>query len=190
MRAFIAIELPQEIKDALARLQADLKKSEADVKWVKPGNIHLTLKFLGEIDQNSVLSVTGALQEACRKILPFTLALSSLGAFPKINFPRVIWIGVGEGDKETKNLAKALEEELVKIGIPREDKAFSTHITIGRVRSAKNNRILATQLQTFEDYLSGKTKEVKISKITFFKSTLTPCGPLYEALQEIALATT
>lgn len=190
MRTFIAIELPQEIKESLARLQADLKKSEADVKWVSARNIHLTLKFMGEIDQASLPNIIGALQEACRAIKPFHISVSGLGAFPKADFPRVIWVGVSKGDEETKILSMAIDEKLALIGIPQEDKEFSTHITIGRVRSGKNRAALVKNMHLLENCLGGATKEIPVDKVTLFKSTLTPSGPLYEALQEISLATT
>ena len=106
MRAFIAIELPKNIKASLAGLQEELKTSGADIKWVEPENIHLTLKFLGEIDEivfNKVIKILG---DIGLEINPFQLSICSLGAFPKINFPRVIWVGIDKGDSEVKKIAK------------------------------------------------------------------------------------
>ena len=182
MRVFIAIELPQEIKDTLGRLQAKLKAAGADVKWVDPKNIHLTLKFLGEIDEQISDRVSTKLAEICFGRKQFNLSLSSCGAFPNINSPRVIWAGIEQGDKEIKTIADAIETQLESIGILKESREFSSHITLGRTRSSKNRQELAKTLSELS------TKPLKdqfpASKITLFKSTLTPLGPIYETLQD------
>jgi 2'-5' RNA ligase len=188
MRTFIAIELPEEIKNSLARLQEELKSSGADVKWVEPKNIHLTLKFLGEIEDNKCERVAGAIEDITAEIKPFYIRLASLGAFPKMNFPRVIWVGMDKGDLEAKKIADRLEEVMSKIGIPKEDRPFSSHITIGRVRSPLNRDRLVNALGNLTYNFSG-IPEFKVTKITFFKSTLMPKGPVYEALKEINLET-
>jgi len=207
LRAFIAIELPQEIKDALAHIQEQLKISGADVKWVQPQNIHLTLKFLGEIDDKKLEEIISILENATQNKNPFSTRLSSLGAFPKINFPRVIWVGIDKGDAETKQIAEVLEEKIAKIGIPPETRPFSSHITIGRVRSSLNREKLVKNLNDLADSF-GKENfalhksladqsanlcgglEFLVTKTTLFKSTLTPKGPIYEALKEANLRTT
>ncbi len=112
MRSFIAIELPQNIKDYLSRLQTQLKNSQADVKWVEPQNIHLTLKFLGEIDDNQLSEINNILENIAKERKHFQANVSSAGAFPKINFPRVIWVGLKEGDQETQDIARYLEEKI------------------------------------------------------------------------------
>ena len=190
MRTFIAIELPQEIKDRLAKLQTLLKKSGADVKWVAAQNIHLTLKFLGEIDEGESIKIAGIIEEIARGSKQFQISLSSLGAFPKIEFPRVIWIAIDKGNKETKKLAKELEEKIEKLGIPKEERSFSSHITIGRVRSLLNKDRLAKVLEESENYFGGENIEFGARKITLFKSTLSSSGPVYEVLKEVNLTTT
>src|SRR4030043_96643 len=135
MRTFIAIELPPEIRDSLSRLQEELKATQADVKWVEPQNIHLTLKFLGEVEEKKIAKITEIMEDTAGKINKFPARLTSLGAFPKIDFPRVIWVGLDTADKEIRQIAKELEEKIAKIGIPKENRAFSSHITIGRLRS-------------------------------------------------------
>jgi len=189
MRTFIAIELPEEIKSSLGRLQEELKASNADVKWVEPNNIHLTLKFLGEIDDKKLDKVTKIIDGAAKENDKFKVYISSLGAFPKIDYPRVIWVSIDTGDKETKQIAKDLEEGMAKIGIPREDRPFSSHITIGRTRSSLNRENLVRDLKNKAE-LGGKKLEFYATKITLFKSTLTPKGPIYEALKESNLKTT
>jgi 2'-5' RNA ligase len=189
MRTFIAIELPQEIKDSLRRLQEKLKASKTDVKWVEPNNIHLTLKFLGEVDDKKLDKVIKIIEETARDKNEFQMRISSLGAFPKIDFPRVIWVGVETGNKETKAIAEELEEKTAKIGIPKEDRPFSSHITIGRTRSSLNREKLVQDLKNKAE-LGGEKLEFYVTKITLFKSTLTPHGPIYEVLKETNLKAT
>lgn len=190
MRAFIAIELPREIKDSLAKLQWQLKSSGADVKWVEPSNIHLTMKFLGEIDDKIQDKVGRALEESAKDKTAFNMRLAALGAFPKLKSPRVIWVGIDQGDNEAKAIAKELEQNLEKIGIPKEDRPFSSHITIGRTRSPQNREKLVENLTALADKFGQENLEFKVTGITLFKSTLTPGGPIYQALKETPLKTT
>lgn len=187
MRTFIAIELSGEIKEYLSRLQEKLKTSQADVKWVAPANIHLTLKFLGEIDDKTKDNVTGIVEDIAKDKSPFYLNIASLGAFPRIESPRVIWVGIDKGDAQVKEIAKALEEKLSKIGIPAEDKLFSSHITIGRTKSSKNRNNLAKSMESLKENAAEGITELRVEKITLFKSTLTPKGPIYEVLKEAYL---
>ncbi len=189
MRTFIAIELPQEIKGSLSRLQGELKATGADVKWVAPQNIHLTLKFLGEVDDKKLEKIKEAIDGLAKETSKFQVCITTLGAFPKIDSPRVIWMGIEAGDKETKEIAAVLEERLAEISIPKEDRPFSSHITIGRTRSALNRQKLVEELKN-KTGLGGEKLEFYAGKITLFKSTLTPKGPIYETLKEANLKTT
>jgi len=190
MRAFIAIGLPKEIKKSLADLQENLKTSGSDVKWVLPENIHLTLKFLGEIDDEEINQINPVLDDIAKDKKAFSISLSSLGAFPKISSPRVIWVGIKDGENQVQEIAQGLEQRLAKIGIPRETREFSTHITIGRVRSPLNRGKLTEALQGLKDSLTSENLFFPANRITLFKSTLTPSGPVYEAIKEASLAIT
>jgi 2'-5' RNA ligase len=187
MRTFIAIELSEEIKDFLSRIQNQLRSTGADVKWVQPQNIHLTLKFLGERDDKKIEKIIQILEDAVKEIRQFSIRLSSIGAFPRITSPRVIWIGVSDGDTETKVVAEELEKNLAKIGIPKEDRPFSSHITIGRTRSGLNREVLVKELENLTDKFGEEKLEFLVNKITLFESTLTPKGPIYEVLKEASL---
>lgn len=189
MRTFIAIELPGQIRDFLAHIEERLIATHADVKWVEPKNIHLTLKFLGEIDEKKHERINLILDEVAGQKPSYKIRISSIGAFPKLDSPRVIWVGVDSGDKETKELAKALEEKIQKIGIPKEDRAFSSHITIGRTRSTKDRDKLVQELNNLGSKFSAENLEFSVNKITLYKSTLTPQGPIYEVLKEASLKT-
>jgi 2'-5' RNA ligase len=190
MRTFIAIELPQDIKDAISRVQVKLKATGADVKWVAPSNIHLTLKFLGEIDEKTRDAVIEVMQEISSGIGQFPVKLGSIGAFPRIQSPRIIWIGLSQGHDQIKTIAQRLETELETCGLAKENREFSSHITIGRIRSLKNNDALAAGISKLDGTVTENLGEFLAGNITLFKSTLTPQGPIYEKLQETSLKTT
>jgi 2'-5' RNA ligase len=181
MRTFIAIELPTEIKTILSNMQNELKQAHGDIKWVKPENIHLTLKFLGEIEQDLIKKICSILEATAQKYPSFSLYLSKLGAFPKLQYPRVIWISV-TNDQIAINIAQDLEKELLRIGLPAESRPFSTHITLGRLRSGLNRKALVEKLELINKDIALPGPEFNILGLTLFKSTLTPQGPIYEAI--------
>src|SRR3989338_2916141 len=120
MRAFIAIELSNEIRGSLAQIESHLKYSGADVKWAEKDNIHLTLKFLGEVSEEKCEEVKAALDSVVKEMEPFELSLKDIGAFPKIDYPRVIWVGLDEGAAESTELANKIYEALSKLGFQKE----------------------------------------------------------------------
>ena len=179
MRAFIAIELSEEIKKTLFQVQSHLRYSGADVKWVSEENTHLTLKFLGELSEDKIEKVTSILDNIAKNFKTFEISLKDIGAFPKIEFPKVIWVGLDKGAKESAELAARINEALSKIGFAEETRPFAAHLTIGRVRSAKNKLALKEKLLS---YNLPPAAYNPISSITLFKSTLTPQGPVYSKL--------
>jgi 2'-5' RNA ligase len=189
MRAFIAIELPENIKSELENLQNKLKACRADVKWVAPANIHLTLKFLGEITEIQIDAIDKIIHELAKSKLSYPVNITTLGAFPRIESPQVIWAGVGQGDNETKILANELETRLEILGFTKESREFSTHITLGRVKSKLNINKLTLSLNELSNLKNYKLSFIA-DKITLFKSTLKPDGPVYEILKEEKLTTT
>ena len=182
MRTFIAIELSDEIKDALDRIESHLKYSGADVKWVAEENIHLTLKFLGEIDEKKCEKVKAALDEIAKSTASFEISLKDIGAFPKIEFPRVIWAGLDKGAKESTELAAKIDEALSAIGFDRETRPFAAHLTIGRVRSPKNKAELKEKMDSCILQPTPYTQTVIF--VSLFHSKLTPTGPIYTKLHE------
>jgi RNA 2',3'-cyclic 3'-phosphodiesterase len=182
MRTFIAIDLTEEIKKTLAGLQDELKKSEADVKWVDPENIHLTLKFLGEISEEQVIQIKEVLDRVTSRLKPFEIGLSGIGAFPKLDYAKVIWAGIEKGKKETVDIAKNVETELERLGFAREDREFTAHLTIGRVRSGKNKEALKKKILSAHSSEPIAHSQQVISRIILYQSTLTPQGPIYTPL--------
>ncbi len=184
MRTFIAIELSDEIKTTLALIQSHLKYSSADVKWVAKDNIHLTLKFLGEITEEKCEKVKAALDVIAKSTKPFELSIKDIGAFPKIDYPRVIWVGLNTGAKESTELAGKVDEALSKLGVEKESRPFAAHLTIGRVRSVKNKEALKKKVLTFQGSGDRVQGSEKISSVILFQSKLTPTGSIYTKLHE------
>lgn len=192
IRSFIAIELLEQIEKSLETIQSKLKNSGADVKWVKPQNIHLTLKFLGNRSPQELEEIKKILDEVAAdfgKRCPgqsssFNISLSEIGAFPRLNYPRVIWIGIKEGSQETTRLAEDVEQSLEKIGIPKEDRPFSPHLTLGRLRSPKGRERLKEFVEKLNSELGVTSYEQRVDHLTLFQSTLTPSGPIYTPLHK------
>ena len=189
MRTFIAISLPQTIRETLLSLQRELKTTEADVKWVIPENMHLTLKFLGETEDKLIPEIVNLLRGISCTHKPFLIRLSHLGAFPKIPSARIIWMGIEEGKNASRNIAQTLDQQLLALGFPQEERDFSAHITLGRVKSGFNRDKLAKQLITMQTTPNNTPLEFLATTLTLYKSTLTPKGPTYEALIEVNLST-
>jgi 2'-5' RNA ligase len=184
MRAFIAIELSPEVKESLARIQSHLKYSGADVKWIEKESIHLTLKFLGDITEEKRKEIELILDETGRSTKPFEISIKDIGAFPNINYPRVIWVGLDKGAVESKTLAEKISEELLKISFQKEPRPFAPHLTIGRVRSPKNKEALKEKIGTCQMPIS---KPQLISSVLLFESKLSSKGPTYTKLHEVEL---
>jgi 2'-5' RNA ligase len=184
VRTFIAIKLTPEIISKISGMQEELKRTGAQVKWVKPENIHLTLKFLGHITSEELEKVKIATRETLKPFKSFGISISGLGAFPKIEYPRVIWVGVDEGKEELKRMTSNLEERLAQIGFAKEKREFSPHLTIGRVKSSKRKERL---IEAFTKFTAAHLGSMKVDKIAIIKSELKLQGPVYTSLEEIDL---
>lgn len=187
MRTFIAIELSEPIRDALGQVQAHLKYTGSDVKWVGKNNIHLTLKFLGEVDEDRCEKVKAALDEIAKEFKAFEIDLNGLGVFPSLNAPRVIWVGLDKGAKESTDLAKRIDEAMSKLGFKEETRPFAAHLTIGRIRSSKNRSALCEKIEKL-NFDSATAGSQQVDSIILFQSTLTPTGPIYTKLHESRLS--
>ncbi|MDI6793364.1 MAG: RNA 2',3'-cyclic phosphodiesterase [bacterium] len=179
IRCFIAIPLTQEIKEELVNIQEKLKKSDAGVKWVSPDSIHLTLKFLGDIPRIRLSSVSKMIKEVAHKKTWFEMSLSSLGAFPSIGKPRIVWIGIEDGQEELKELAEKLDLKLRSIGLPGEEREFVPHLTLGRVKKLDNRDKLVEIIHSIKAVF---TEKMQVTKINLMKSQLTSTGPIYSVI--------
>ncbi|MCQ9207969.1 MAG: RNA 2',3'-cyclic phosphodiesterase [Omnitrophica bacterium] len=182
-RTFIALELTEEIHQQLAQIQDELKKSGADVKWVKPSGIHLTLKFLGNVSLELIKEIKQVLNQLAKEHQGFELTISQLGAFPKVEYPRVIWVDIEQGKEKATQLAQGLEKGLINLGFLPEKRPLKPHLTLGRVRSSHNRNQLKTLLQS----TTLPQATMQANTLTLFKSTLTPQGAIYEPLHKAKL---
>jgi len=183
LRCFIALELPLEIQNELAQTVAALKRAEADVRWVEPENVHLTLKFLGEIPHPKVLQIGIALNAlAGQKTIVSRLA--GLGAFPNRHRPRVIWAGLDNGIDELRGLQSQVEDIMSSLGFQREARDFSPHLTLGRVRSQRNLMALDETMEA----IRPEPLSFSFRHLVLMKSTLTPSGSIYQPIHTVQLA--
>ena len=186
-RCFIAIELPEEVKAGLTRLQAKLKASQLRVKWVDPYGIHLTLKFLGNVDADRISQITGAMEEAAQGVPPFHLEIKGLGVFPNLRRVQVAWVGVsGEVDKLVQ-LQQRLESNLAGLGFAPEPRAFTPHLTLARVRDQASPEERQRLGQLIADTKFEATGSFPVEAISLIRSQLTREGAIYSQISSVKL---
>lgn len=178
MRAFIAMDITDEVRRRLPRVQQELGAAPAKVKWVPPGNLHVTMKFLGDVDEETVERVKAAMAEAAADDGPIEFDVHGIGAFPPRGRPRVVWAGVSRGGEAIGRLHDRLERALRPLGVKR-DRRFSPHITIGRVKSSRGARELSELIESRPEQTYGTCPG---AELVLYKSTLTPQGAEYEAV--------
>jgi 2'-5' RNA ligase len=184
IRSFLAIEIPVTVLKKIEKVQEDLKSSRADVRWVNPGKIHLTLKFFGSIEESKVEPIVESIGGPVRGTSPFPLQAKGLGAFPHVRNPRVIWLGLADSRKILIPFQKELEDQLQKIGFQREDRPFQPHLTLGRTTSSRGRNELVERMEKYREEEFG---EFRVEGVTLFKSELRPSGPIYTKLRELRL---
>ena len=184
IRAFLAIELPEALRAGLAQVQEELKRSRADVRWVPVGNIHLTLKFFGNVPDDEIEALAAAARLAAAESEPLQLQATRAGAFPFLLAPRVVWLGLGGDVIPLTRLFYGLEKAFAALGYPPEGRAFNPHLTLGRVKSPANRDKLARLLAKLPP-LDWPAFEVK--ELTLFQSVLSPQGSKYTSLKVIKL---
>ncbi|MDD4923887.1 MAG: RNA 2',3'-cyclic phosphodiesterase [Dehalococcoidales bacterium] len=188
IRSFIAIELPQDLKSELGKLQARLKVAKPRIKWVSPDGIHLTLKFLGDIETTAVDRITQAMTEAVNGIQPFDLCIGQMGVFPNYERVQVVWVGL-DGQLDTLDrLYHRLEDSMAKAGFPPEKRGFKPHLTLARVA----DEAMPDERKRFGDLIAAGKAEInhsfKASGLSLMKSTLTPRGAVYNRLAYVSFS--
>ena len=185
IRTFVAVEIGSEVRNRAAELIAALSAAGADVKWVEPKNLHLTLKFLGDVDTGEIHQVCRAVQDAVADAAPFEFELRGAGAFPGAGRPRTVWLGVAQGEEELVALNGRIEPPLEKLGFRREARRYQPHLTIGRVRrGGPGVRALGELLSQRSDFEAGRTA---VAEVIVFSSQLDRSGPTYEPLARAPL---
>lgn len=178
VRAFLAVEIPQRVRTYVWRTIEDEQQKGMPIKWVKVENMHITLKFLGDIDEPQQADISRTVKQITGQHEIFTVNLKDIGCFPDPKYPRVLWVGVEKGSEELCTLAREIDEQLVRLGF-RKEKRFHPHLTIARMRKpCVVDHILSHRLET---------DTFKAEAVVLFKSTLTPHGPIYDPLERYPL---
>jgi 2'-5' RNA ligase len=185
LRTFIAVETDRTIRDRCVALQEGLARSAEGVKWVEPENLHLTLLFLGEVEDRTVPALCRAVAEVCAGHGRFRMSIEGVGCFPNPRRPRIVWVGVGAGKQELVTLHDALEPPLLDLGCyRREERQYTPHLTLGRLRGDGSSEALASALAHKADWQGGVTE---VREIRVLSSELMPKGPIYTPLSRAKL---
>ena len=181
IRAFIAVEIEGQTKQKISELISILKKSDANAKWITEGQMHLTLKFLGNIDEGHVQKISDALSIISNNFSSFTINFSGIGAFPDLNHPAVIWLGVNKGAEFLKMLNEKIETALEKLDLKKENREFKPHLTLARMRPSKNALSLVKLIKE-TDFSSWN--DLRINRLVLLQSALNPKGAVHTIILE------
>ena len=189
LRTFVAIELGEGLCDHLASLQdrLDGQLSSRSVRWVRPGGIHLTLKFLGDTRLEQVEAVKVALDRAVSPIPPFTVSVGGLGCFPNSRRPRIVWVGLYEPTGTLASLRDAVETHIAPLGFPTEKRPFRPHLTLGRVHRRASKSEVREIGEVVQASVIGELDEMSVKEVSYIKSELKPSGAVYTILHEAQL---
>ncbi|MDE0300227.1 MAG: RNA 2',3'-cyclic phosphodiesterase [Candidatus Poribacteria bacterium] len=180
IRCFVAIEIPDAVQALLASVQEELGKNIRAASWVKRGNIHLTLKFLGEIASNQINEVKNVMERVASARPPFSMEIGGIGVFPNLTRPRIIWAGVKTGADEIVAIANAVDIGLSRHGYERDEKQYRPHLTLARIKHRINVKPLAQMFRQYDTIL-GAT--VVVNQIRVVQSQLRPSGAVYTPLE-------
>lgn len=181
VRAFVAVELSPEVRAALEKQMAALRRVGAHVSWTVPENLHITLVFLGDITREAVLKVSGILDEISGDVEPFEVECGGLGTFGSPRSPRIIWAGIQDGDVPLGALQEKLARRLRGEGFRLEDRPFHAHVTLGRVRSTRGVRDLTSVLASDKNTRFGR---FRVDHLLLMRSRLGPSGATYSVIHE------
>lgn len=185
IRTFIAVDVGDTIRASAVGLQRRLERTAAGVKWVEADNLHITLLFLGEVDELEVLRVCRAVAAVAQTTAPFTLVVEGLGAFPHTRRPKILWVGVKDGTEELRHLHEALEAPLLAMGAyRREERAYTPHLTLGRLSDEDRADRWAPVFTKHADWQAGETT---VSEVLVMSSELRREGPVYTVLSRTQL---
>lgn len=183
-RIFVAVALDERLRDAINDLERRLEEAGARLRWVKPENLHFTLRFLGRISDAQLNRVRKAAQEAAKEMGAFQISLAGVGAFPNARRPRVVWVGVSDGGDALRELAARLDDTLARQRFPKEPRGFQPHLTLARVKESALVRDLGGSLGLFRDVKIG---ELEVRSLLVMESLLRPQGAIYTHVEEVPL---
>ena len=176
LRAFVAFKLPEHIVGRAATLQSALKARGMKMRWVKPQNLHLTLKFLGDIPETEAPKVGAVIHQVACDEPPLEMTLQGMGVFPGIKRPRVLWVGFGGQVRELKRLHRKLEDQLEPLSYDRDKRGFKAHLTLARIKGPIAPKLL---LEAIEDVGHFSPISFAVRRMVFYKSDLQPQGAIY-----------
>jgi len=184
IRTFIAIRIPQEIRNKIGELQNNLKGIGGRISWIKPENKHLTLKFLGDTDEGVIDKIAAELQKAVENVAAFKVKVVGTGTFPNFKHPRVIWVGAKSEEDQLHKLVVQIENCMENFGFKKENRRFSAHLTLGRVKDIKAIQPVVNKLKSYENFEAGS---FLVKEFLLIKSELHPAGAIYTPLKNIML---
>lgn len=185
LRLFIAINLPDGTRESLAQLQGQLKHFCPTAKWVEPQNLHLTLKFLGTVEQEKIIRISSVIGAVAKTQASFDIQLGGTGAFPRMNDPRIIWIGLKQGTPEIVRMAAELQTRLAIEGFPADPRGFSPHLTVARLKDRAPIQLVEA-LKAVENWLD--VSPISVYEICLMSSELSRRGPRYDVVEAYQLS--
>ncbi|MBS4027756.1 MAG: RNA 2',3'-cyclic phosphodiesterase [Ignavibacteriales bacterium] len=183
IRTFIAFDTSPSVKNEIIRLQNILREADADVRWEQEEKLHVTLKFLGDIEEKFLPQLTATLETVTNKFSPFEIEYTTIGCFPNTKEPRVIWVGCRDVPQSVIRLQREIETQLAPFGYEIEKRKFSPHITFGRIKGIKN---IFHLLQSIEN-LTFSPQKMQCAEILLMKSVLHSYGSIYSPLKVFPL---
>jgi 2'-5' RNA ligase len=183
LRLFIAIETPAQVRSDMSKVRDQLRESGADVRWEPEEKFHATLKFLGGTEGDLVPEIIAGLRSVAGTKSPLSIMYRSVGCFPNLRNPRVVWIGIEDNSRTLMPLQQSIESAMSGLGFKPEDRPYHAHVTLGRVRSTKKIRNLLTIMES----ITFESQPVTIREIAVVRSDLRPTGSVYTTLHSIPL---
>ena len=181
LRLFLAIDVPNSVREKITEAQRFYKTLNLDAAWVKPANMHLTVKFLGDTSSDLIPAIKDRMAKIASSTPPFLIALGKIGVFPNASRPRVLWIGLDDRENRLDSLKIRVEKAMTSLGFPPDKQKPVHHLTLGRIRSGKNKEGLKKALQSAPHV---ETDPFKIFSVQLIKSELTPKGSIYTVQEE------
>ncbi|NLA75129.1 MAG: RNA 2',3'-cyclic phosphodiesterase [Deltaproteobacteria bacterium] len=177
IRSFLAFELSEDIKNEIARISSAIKKTGLDAGWVKPGNIHLTMVFMGDMEEKNIPAIIASIDDAIKNSAPFEISMSNMGLFPDAARPRVMWIGLDTDRERLSAFRDRLQKQLSRFGVAQEKRPFTPHLTLCRFRRPVKDFSLLKRVISQYSPVSGT--RARLDELIFFKSDLRQGGPVY-----------
>ncbi|UCB45604.1 MAG: RNA 2',3'-cyclic phosphodiesterase [Spirochaetota bacterium] len=185
MRTFLAIDISDEVRKKVAFLIEKFKGIDSGIKWVDPNNIHITIYFFGEIDENTKEGLETIVETSLKGVSRFSLTVEEISAFPSMRYPRVIWVGIKDESGELGAIFSTVKDGIEERNLPvnRENRAYKPHLTLGRVKRHPGNRLMR-EIEKHGTELFGS---FTVDSVTLYRSTLTRDGPMYESLRKFSI---